>query len=94
MVKEKYVLHWRTAPRSVSVLLSWLPYFYRYQDENYNQTAVNLYPNTSPGNKVVRPTRRKIAYAYEKEVKDPPDNFVNASIEEFSRGYQQEKRSR
>ena len=88
MITEKYILHWRTAPRSVSVLLSWLPYFYRYQDENYNQTAVNLYPNTSPSNKVVRPTRRKIAYAYEKEVKDTPDNFVNASIEEFSRGYQ------
>ena len=69
-------------------MLSWFPYFYKYQDEDYNLKIKNLYPKTSPKNKNVWPVRRKIAYDYEKNEKDVPDTFVNTTINKFSKGYQ------
>lgn len=88
MNEKKHILHWRTAPRSVSVLLSWLPFFYAHQDQDYNETTANLYPEYSPHNKNLHPVRRAIAYEYEQAIVANPDTFVDASKEQFLKGYQ------
>jgi len=88
MKKENYILHWRTAPRSVLVLLRWFPYFYKYQDEDYNLKVKNMYLETSPKNEYVRPTRRKIVYDYEKNEMEDPAEFTNTTIDKFSMGFQ------
>lgn len=41
MTKTAYYLHWRTAPRSVYVLLNWLPIFYRYHTVNNLLVAIS-----------------------------------------------------
>lgn len=88
MATKKLFLHWRTAPRSVYVLLRWLPYFYAHENEDYNSSQPNRYPTTSPRNKKVFPVRRKILYEYEKSSTDTPDKFVNAPLDKFVKGYQ------
>lgn len=89
-MKEKSVFNWRTAPRSIAVLLGWLPSFYKFRFEDYNQKSENQFPYDGWKDKTVHPVRRKITYDYEKN-HDAKDDFLNLDYEDFIHGLQHDK---
>lgn len=88
--KRRYYFNWRTAPRSIAVLLSWLPIFYKFENEAYNERAKNKFTNEGYKKNVIYPTRRKITYEYEKN-HDGLDPFLNLPYEDFINGRQTDK---
>lgn len=88
--KEKYVFNWRTAPRSISVLLSWFPTFYKFRQYDYNQTAPNKFKHEGFHKNVVYPTRRKLTYDYEQN-HDNKDKFLELPYNDFINGLQKDK---
>lgn len=64
MAKEKYSFSWRTAPRSIQVLLEWLPFFYDFQGESRDEKINGQYE-----------LRRKLRWTFETK-KDEPDREV------------------
>lgn len=89
-MKEKNVFNWRTAPRSISVLLGWLPSFYKFRFENYNEKSENQFPYDGWKDKTIHPVRRKITYDYEKS-HDAKDDFLNIDYNDFVHGMQHDK---
>lgn len=79
--------NWRTAPRSIKVLMDWLPYFVRFESKDYQLKISNPDPYTSKTLKNLRPTRREIRYAYESD-SDDPDKLVEIPLDEFLAGKQ------
>lgn len=85
--KRKYIFNWRTAPRSISVLLSWLPSFYKFENEDYNRTAKNKFTHDALKKEVIYPVRRAITYDYEK-THSGKDAFLDLPYNEFINGRQ------
>ncbi|MCW0925959.1 AlwI family type II restriction endonuclease [Weissella sp. LMG 11983] len=79
--------NWRTAPRSITRLIDWLPYFDKFQNEDYQLVVPNQNPDTSKSFKNLRPTRRAIRYAFESDL-DFPDKLVTIPYQDFLKGKQ------
>lgn len=82
--KVKTYISWRTAPRSISVLLSFLPYFNNFQGEVWKKEKGKKYT----------PLRRKIRWQYEYDKEDPDLEVIGVSFEEFSQGKQVGKKDK
>ena len=77
MAKYKYNFSWRTAPRSIQVLLKWLPYFYNAQGESWTSSINGLYP-----------LRRALRWEFENDSDEPNDGVKGIPYEEFILGKQ------
>lgn len=87
MAKEKTNFNWRTAPRSIFRVMEWLPYFDRFEHEDYSVKATNRDPFTSKKYPTIYPTRRAIRYAIESDA-DEPDALTELSFDDFVHGKQ------
>lgn len=77
MVKYKYNFSWRTAPRSIQVLLKWLPYFYGAQGESWTATINGVHP-----------LRRALRWNFENDSDEPNEGVRGVPYEEFVAGIQ------
>lgn len=90
---SKYIFNWRTAPRSIKVLLSWFPTFYKFRKYNYNQTSLNKFKHEGFHKNVIYPTRRKITYDFEQS-HDYKDKFLELPYDDFINGRQDDKKDK
>lgn len=81
MVKYKHNFSWRTAPRSIQVLLKWLPYFYDAQGESWTATINGVHP-----------LRRALRWNFENDSDEPNEGVRGVSFEEFIAGNQNNKK--
>lgn len=72
---------WRTAPRSIRVLLEWLPYFNNVQGQQWDYKVSN-------GNRTIYPVRRKLRWEYEQNVEEINPGVADVSYEDFVAGQQ------
>jgi len=88
MATIKNNFNWRTSPRSITELFKWLPYFNKFNDQDYGQ-SVDVDPDYQGYLKNTRiyPVRRAITYTYEVN-SDNPDKFTEIPFDEFVRGKQ------
>ena len=77
----KVNISWRTAPRSIQVLINWLPYFYQHQGESWD---LKLNPQL----------RRKIRWTYENDKEVPDDEVVGVPYKDFITGKQKGSRDK
>ncbi|NLJ19368.1 AlwI family type II restriction endonuclease [Globicatella sulfidifaciens] len=81
MVKYKNNFSWRTAPRSIQVLLKWLPYFYEAQGQSWT-TSING----------IHPLRRSLRWKFENNEEEPNEGVKGVPYEDFIRGKQNNSR--
>lgn len=90
MNKKRKTWSWRTAPRSIPVLLSWLPYFYKKEDRKWNERILS-----HTGDRYVYPLRRELWWEYYKDQENQKiQSLLNAGInfQQFLKGKQVKKR--
>ncbi|QIL45663.1 AlwI family type II restriction endonuclease [Vagococcus coleopterorum] len=71
----KKTVSWRTAPRSVSVLIEWLPYFSLFEGEGWNEKKGGVFE-----------LRRKLRWLYESDREEPDLDVVGIPFEDFVKG--------
>lgn len=84
---DKTNFNWRTAPRSIYRMIEWLPYFARFEHEDYGLHKLNQDVRTSKNIPTIYPTRRAIRYAIEQDAEDA-DALTELSFEDFINGKQ------
>ncbi len=81
MTKYKYNFSWRTAPRSIQVLLKWLPYFYDVQGKSWTASINGFHP-----------LRRELRWKFENDSEEPNEGVLGVPYEEFIVGKQNNKK--
>lgn len=77
MARYKSFFSWRTAPRSIQILIDWLPYFNEFKGESWTQKTNGKFK-----------LRRKLRWTYEANSDNPDKDVVSYSFEDFVKGKQ------